>query len=234
MPICTRVGNVDICLGGAPIAAHISRLSDDSQARPPNPYPHRGQSVHASPTGYRINCLKRVIGHGAPAYHRASRALETGEAFELPWIRFWRRGHGHRWATNDSIVLAARVAPLLWSANVNEVVHVRRRKLSMTVVWGTTPRHVLAGEEAVQVWQEGDGRVFFQLRSFSRPNVAMAWLTYPLIVYLQHAFARDVSRKLATIANDSLHSSPHTPRPVERGKPKQDNLRGTRRRFDHP
>lgn len=225
------MAGLDVCIGGAPIAHHIHSLSQKTALTviPPKHYPCQMQAATASPPGYRINSLSKVIGHGREAYERASSALETAEAFELPWVRFWRRGNGRRWARRDVVVVAARVFPLVWSANVNEVVTVTRQPNRMAVAWGTTARHALRGEESIEVLHERNGDVRFRLRTFSRPNVLVAWLTYPLVLYLQHAFAADVCRKLSSIANDSLHSSPQLPHPVERGKPKQDNLRGARR-----
>lgn len=231
MPYCGRVAAQDLCLGGAPVAHHIHELADVSKFKTEGQelYPSRGESATANPPGYRINTLTTVIGHGRAAFQRARRAISTGEGLELPWARFWRRGRGHRWMPGDSVIVAARVLPFVWTANVNEVVHVRRRSRAMAVTWGTTARHVLRGEERIEIWQEQSGDVIFRLRSFSRPHAFIAWLTYPLVLFLQHRFAVDVSRRLSKIANDRFDSANTAPPPVERGKPKQENLRGVRR-----
>lgn len=203
MPLSFRIAGVDVSLGGAPHAAQVSALSTSSRAASIGPYPSVGQAATASPPGYRINTLSRVIGTGTHAWRKAAKALETADALETPWVRFWRQGHALRWAKGDVVVVVARVLPFVWTSNVNKVVAVQRRRRSLSVAWGTTSRHVLRGEEVVSVSKKENGDVVFDLRSFSRPHAFMAWLSYPLVMYLQAAFARDVCRQLAEAANDS-------------------------------
>lgn len=233
MPWCRRIASLDLCLGGPPVADDVHRLSSSTRNKPLalHKYPNYAQSDTKSPPGFRINQLVSDIGRGHKAYRQAARALATGEALELPWVRFWRRGNGHRWQRGDIIVIAARHAPFVWTSNVNKTVRVQHKSHMTSISWGTTARHVLNGEETLQVWQEPSGEVLFRLRSFSRPHALIAWLTYPIVCYFQHKFAIDVRNKLHTIANDSLKDQRQLPRPVERGKPKRENLRG-RNRFD--
>lgn len=134
------------------------------------------------------------------AYKKAASSLETGLAFQLDWLRFWRVGSA-TWKTGDLVVVGARIFPFLWTANVNRVVTVARDRRRVAVGWGTTDRHVLAGEEVLQVSYQTNGDVVFTLRSFSRPQATVAWLLYPLVLALQHAFARDVGRQLERIAS---------------------------------
>lgn len=184
------------------MAAHISALSTCSQSANIAEYPSPGQAASASPHGYRINSLERVIGSGQHAWEKAARALETAGALELPWVRFWRKGHGSRWACEDVVVVAARILPFVWTANVNRVVSITRRRRNVSVVWGTTSRHVLRGEELISIQRQRNGDVLFRLRSFSRPHSLMAWVTHPVVVYMQHAFARGVCRRLVELAKE--------------------------------
>lgn len=202
MPLSWRVAGLDLSLGGPPVAAQITALSTSPRAAFPAFYPNLGEAATASPPGHRINALTKSIASGSGAWKRAAHALETADALELPWVRFWRSGRGSRWAPGDVVVVAARVLPWVWTANVNRVVDVRRRRRRVVVAWGTTGRHVLRGEELISVEKARNGDVVFTLRSFSRPHAFMAWVTYPIVVYLQYAFARDVCRRLAEVAND--------------------------------
>lgn len=202
MPLLFRVAGIDLALGGAPVASQVSALSTSPRAATTATYPSTGHAATASPPGHRINSLSRVIGHGAGTWHRAAKALETGGALELPWVRFWRQGRGSKWAKGDVVVVAARLVPFVWTANVNKVVTVNRRRRSVSVAWGTTSRHVLRGEELISVEQTRNGDVLFNLRSFSRPHAFLAWVTYPLIVFLQTAFAHNVCRRLSDMANE--------------------------------
>lgn len=185
------------------MAAQVSALSTSRRSASIAPYPSLGQAGTASPPGHHINSLTRVIASRSGAWRRAARALETADALELPWVRFWRQGHGSRWAKGDVVVVAARVLPFVWTTNVNKVVTVNRQRRSVSVAWGTTSRHVLRGEELISVKREKNGDVVFNLRSFSRPHAFMAWLAYPFVLYLQNAFARDVCRQLTQLANEA-------------------------------
>lgn len=200
MPFPQRIAGIDLSLLGPPLASHINKLSTDPSSTTLAPYPCQSQAATASPPGHKINQLTRKIGHGTRAYRRAAASLETGKALELPWARFWRVGSA-KWSPGDIVVVGARVLPFLWTANVNRVVSVSRRRRAFSVGWGTTKRHVLQGEEVLEVLCERNGDVIFRLRSFSRPRAFVAWLTYPVVLVLQRAFARDVSRQLERVAN---------------------------------
>lgn len=231
MPLCGRIAGVDICLFGPPAAHNVEKYSSSfaSSSMIHPMYPNHSESLTATPKRYRVNSFTKKIGQGRSVYGRAARALETGEAMELPWAKFWRGGNGSCWTSADVLVIAARVIPFVWIANVNTVVHAVRRHSSLTLTWGTTARHVLRGEESVQIAKHRNGDVVFHLRSFSKPHAFIAWITYPLVIYLQHRFARDVANRLDDIANQRFQSSNATLPPIERGKPKQENLRGGRR-----
>lgn len=202
MPFLTRIAGLDLSLGGAPHADHVTQLSTSCRSSNLSVYPSRGQSHTASPDGYRINSLTRTIGYGRESFKRASRALETADILTLPWVRFWRKGLGSRWANGDVVVVAARLLPFVWIANVNRVVNVHRGRAEMAVAWGTTKRHVLKGEETVAVRKKRNGEVMFELRSFSKPNAVVAWWTYPVVVAMQVMFARGVHRQLEQIARE--------------------------------
>ena len=62
------------------------------------------------------------------------------------------------------------------------------------ITFGTTQRHVLAGEERIEVrHDDATGDVEFEVRSFSRPRHLFSWLTYPYVVGQQKRFARDAT-----------------------------------------
>ena len=203
MPVVFRLFGLDLSLFGTPMAEHVHMLSNRPDGMLVAHYPCRGKASTATPRGYRINTLYSTIGHGSQAWYRAKKALETGDGLELPWVRIWRWGNGSRWHVHDTFVLAARILPFVWSVNVNKVVHVRRGRRYVRISWGTTARHFLKGEEQVGIEKKPDGQVVFSLRSFSRPNAFMAWVTYPIIVWKQRAFARDVCKRLVHIVNDA-------------------------------
>lgn len=202
MPISFRVAGADLCLFGAPVADDITSLAKSHQASALAPYPSQTQSATATPPGYRVNSYTKRVAQGRGAYLRAAKAL-TSDALELPWLRFWRLGRGSRWQPGDIVVISSRVLPFLWTSNVNRVVSVAHTRTKCSVAWGTTDRHVLRGEEVLQVELFKSKDVQFRLRSFSRPHVFLAWLVYPYVVFMQAKFARDVSKQLVTISSET-------------------------------
>lgn len=202
MPLL-RLPGLDISLGGPPKADQIRRLSTLQKSRIIPNYPSQLESITATPKGYHINELKRKIGRGRSSYTRAKHALETGRALELPWARIWRLGPSSRWLASDTLVVGARLLPFLWTANVNRVVAVSRRRSSLSLTWATSARHVLIGEETIQVCLERNGDVMMHLRSFSRPYAVISWITYPLVRHLQHAFARDIAHQLEVVLDET-------------------------------
>jgi len=202
MPVSFRVAGVDVCLGGAPAAHHIADLAISRRSSTLATYPSQTFSATATPPGHHINTHTKTLSAGRKAFSLAAQAL-TGEALELPWLRLWRLGRGSRWQEGDVVIISARVLPFVWTNNVNRVVSVTRTRRRHSVAWGTTSRHVLRGEEMLQVEHLKTGDVVFRLRSFSRPHAFLAWLTYPYILYLQTKFARDVSKQLVKISNET-------------------------------
>lgn len=234
MPLSLRVVGMDLSLGGPPLAGDIARLQQssapngrasslfgvgwssssgtrvggDSQSRSmPAPRPLGVAPLSRRtppPSGFRAQRLETVVGRGRDAWLRSARALETADALDLPWARFWRAGKGSRWAVGDAVVVGARVLlPGLWVANLNRVVDVHRSRRRVSIAWGTTERHTLRGEEMLAVERDRNGNIVFSLLSYSRPKSFGAWLLYPYVVFLQHRFAHGVADRLKHIASAS-------------------------------
>jgi uncharacterized protein (UPF0548 family) len=200
MPVSVRLAGLDVTLGGPPRAADISRLFSEpaASARLPSlgvlrPGP--------PPAGYRVQELERVVGSGKDAWRRSSRALETADALDLSWARFWSAGKRGKSVAGDPVVIGARVlVPGLWVSNVNHLVDLSRSRSRVSMAWRTTTRHALSGEEVLKVERRNSGDVVFSLKSYSRPRSLVAWLTYPYVIFLQRKFALGVAHRLEQIA----------------------------------
>lgn len=160
----------EACLAAAMAEARFALLSS-----------YRGSTaaVNELPLhGWWIVRHERCIGHGSTAFNRAVRALHDLEFFEHDWLTARR--------ADDMLVIAARQFGFVWLTNANRVLH--RDHASIT--FGTTQRHVLAGEERIGVRHDSaTGAVEFEIRSLSRPRHVFAWLAYPIVVAQQRRFA---------------------------------------------
>jgi uncharacterized protein (UPF0548 family) len=159
MPVSVRLAGLDIYLGGPPQAADVSRLfsAPAASARLPALGVLRPEPP---PSGYRVQTLERVVGQGKDAWRRASRALETADALDLSWARFWSAGKRGKSVVGDPVVISARVLlPGLWVSNVNHLVAATRSRARVAIAWRTTARHVLSGEEVLAVERRKSGDV---------------------------------------------------------------------------
>ena len=160
-------------------------------------YPCRGSTQHGStlPSGWAVCRSETVVGRGRAAYQRASDALQRLEFFELPWLTCCPLG--------ESITICSRQLGGVWLANTNRVLCRTSTPSRSSVTWGTTTRHILAGEETVAVsWDQGTGEVLFSIVSFSRPRHMLSLLSYPYVRAQQRRFARDAALAMERFASE--------------------------------
>jgi uncharacterized protein (UPF0548 family) len=153
-------------------------------------YPGSTQRAALLPRrGWWINRSRESVGHGQAAFARASRALAELEVFEQPWLTAHRRHH--------VLSIGSRQFGCLWVMNANFVLHSESNPRSESVTFGTTTRHVLAGEERLSLrWDPDSDDVSFEVLSFSRPRHLFSWACYPYVLAQQRRFARDATASM--------------------------------------
>ena len=173
-----------------PPAEDISRFTQASQFSKQCNYPG---SVDSIPPFWFINQSHRQIGHGRDAFRRASEVLDTLKLLNLGWLTHFLHG--------DTLSICSRQFGIIWMMNANRLIDRRESYDQCSVTWGTTRRHVLAGEERLSVkWDRASDEVTFEILSFSRPRHAFSWLAYPYVVAQQKRFANDASAMMVKAA----------------------------------
>ena len=147
-------------------------------------YPGSTASAASIPRGWYVNRCTQRVGVGPIAYKRAKCALHQLEPFRLGWLVHCGRG--------ENMVLASRQCGI-WLVNANRILH----QDDASITFGTTTRHVLAGEERLAIhYAACSGEVTFEVLSFSRPRHLLSWLAYPIVLMQQRRFARDASVRM--------------------------------------
>jgi len=127
-------------------------------------------------------------------------AIRAWQMFNLPWVRLY-------WPTTP-IRVGETVAVLVrhfgfYSLNATRIVYVvdeeRPQARSYGFAYGTLAEHAERGEERFTIeWDLSDGRVWYAILAFSRPQKTLARLGYPLSRMLQKRFAE--ASKAAMVA----------------------------------
>ncbi len=152
-------------------------------------YPEVGHSHDRSPTGYAIDHNRRELGRGEATFAAACQALREWKMFPAPWTRITPPT---TLLEKDQVVAMIAHVYGLWWLNacrivytLDEIIPVRR----FGFAYGTLPAHVDCGEERFSVELHADGRVWYDLRAFSKPRYWPVRLARPLARGLQRRFA---------------------------------------------
>lgn len=152
-------------------------------------YREVGHSRDRSPTGYVIDHNRAELGQGEAAFAAACQALRDWKMFPAPWTQI--RPVTTPLETGQNVAMIAHAFGLRWLNacrivyTLDEAVPVRR----FGFAYGTLPGHVECGEERFSVELHPDGRVWYDLRAFSRPRYWPVRLAKPLARGLQRRFA---------------------------------------------
>jgi uncharacterized protein (UPF0548 family) len=171
----------------------VAHASSSSLSNYPGSTSH---GISSMPRGlWFVNRRSSPIGRGQKAYRRAVRALLHSECLELDWLTSRREG--------NTLVICSRQMGVIWLTLANRVLRREASPCSCSIAWGTTRRHVLAGEERLRVgWDAETDTVVFEVLSFSRPRHVLGWIGYPYVVAQQMRFAKDATAKMVQLAGE--------------------------------
>lgn len=152
-------------------------------------YPEVGHSRDRSPMGYAIDHNRVELGQGEADFATACQALRDWKMFPGPWTRIvpdttpLEKG--------QVVAMIAHVYGVWW-LNACRIVYTLDETTTLRrfgFAYGTLPGHVESGEERFSVELHPDGRVWYDLRAFSRPRYWPVRLAKPLARGLQRRFA---------------------------------------------
>ena len=207
-------GAGEVCLSLSPPLEQLGAFARSSSDAPLARYPAGRLRSGDLPAGWLVNRSEEQIGSGRAAYESSRRALERLEPMQLEWLRTV--------VQDETLAISSRQFGFLWVLCANRLLRNERQKdalfsrigtpsiglpssprgSSYSIGWGTTRRHVLAGEERLRVrYVVQSERVLFEVLSFSRPRHLLSLLTYPLVVMQQRRFACDATAVMRRAVN---------------------------------
>lgn len=166
---------------------------------------HRERPLSYDPArigGWWRNHGQRVVGHGPADFRAAQEAVlalrmfpmwtavaHDGDSFE---VRLPDRGRDPSPISLGSmVVVGARMFRLIFAQNACRVVRVIDEAQQAGFHYGTVEGHLMRGEESFLVRMERDGRVVFEIESFSRAGHPLSFLVLPIVRRLQRRFVVD-------------------------------------------
>ena len=143
------------------------------------------------------NMVRRLMraGHTCVAYDHSAKsveALKRWEMFNIGWLQLcWPDAPIE--AGSGVVVLAHHLG--FWSLNACRIVSVIDEDVDSRrygFIYGTLPDHAERGQERFTVeWRRKDDSVWYDIFAYSRPNLLLARLGYPVTRLLQKRFALD-------------------------------------------
>jgi uncharacterized protein (UPF0548 family) len=150
-------------------------------------YPEVGATREAtSPAGYRHLHQRIHLGEGTAVMTSAARALLTWRMHEAMGVRV--QASAPRATAGVTVLTRPGVGPLRLAAPCR-VIWAEETPRRAGFGYGTMRGHPLRGEEAFVVTLDPDNRVWFDIRSFSRPARWYVRLASPAVPLLQRAYA---------------------------------------------
>ncbi|MBX3245406.1 MAG: DUF1990 domain-containing protein, partial [Acidobacteria bacterium] len=151
---------------------------------------HRHTNISTeSPEGFTVDHNRQFLGDGHAHFEKAKAGVLAWKMFDMPWV-----GLCH---PDTPIETGKDVAILIrhfgfYSLNAARIVYVIDEPNRFGFAYGTLEDHGESGEERFSVEYDPEtGEVWYDLFAFSRPNLFLAKLGYPLTRMLQKRFARD-------------------------------------------
>jgi uncharacterized protein (UPF0548 family) len=191
-----------------PAVERIQQFINQQRQLPFN-YAEVGATRGELPSGYLVNHARIQLGQGEVVFKKAAEALRAWKMFDTDWAWIcW---------PETPVEAGASVAVLachfgFWSLHPARIIYLideqdeRRRRIGFA--YGTLMAHGMQGEETFIIeWHRDDDSVWYDLRSFSRPNQLLAKLGAPIARRLQKRFAQDSRQAMLRAVSDSLHSS---------------------------
>jgi uncharacterized protein (UPF0548 family) len=172
---------VDVFSLRRPSESALARLIDEQKAQGQFSYAEVGATAASLPDGYRHDRWQADLGaDDGDRFRRASEALGRWQA---------QRGAGVRVFPDEPVMPDATFALViptgfLYVTAVGRLVYIVDEPDRFAFAYGTLSAHPEQGEEAFAITRE-DGRVRFEIVSFSRPRHPLARIGAPVTRAMQ-------------------------------------------------
>ena len=144
--------------------------------------------------------LRVALGAGVADFERAREAIRRWRMFPEGWTLILPEAAPIR----ENVVVAMYARALgLWWRNACRIVYRVDEPGRFGFAYGTLPGHIERGEELFQVLLDAEGKVWYEIRAFSRPRHWLAWLGYPLTRFLQEKFRQDSALQMQAFVRNT-------------------------------
>ncbi|MCG8328854.1 MAG: DUF1990 domain-containing protein [Chitinophagales bacterium] len=146
-----------------------------------------GASAGDFPKAYKHDRNRVLLGEGALVFHQACELIKKWKMFPPDWTQIYplclpiEKGQ-------EVVVLFQLMG--LWWYNSCRIVYTINEENRFGFAYGTLQGHVEQGEECFEVYRDENNQVWYQISAFSRPNVWLTKVAYPLARYFQKKFVR--------------------------------------------
>ena len=170
-----------------PLTADIRDFLNE-QALTPFSYDDLGCTRGRNVPGYNTDRFRIPLGTGDVTFERAKRALRDWRMFSIDWVKLcWP----YKKLIPGTVVAVLAHHYGLCSLSAARIVYLVEEPKRFGFACGTLTNNVVRGEILFVIYQEDDGKVYYELTSISRPNHWLSWLVYPLSRQQQTRFAQD-------------------------------------------
>ncbi|CAN8257765.1 unnamed protein product [Cochlearia groenlandica] len=170
----------------------ISKLKEDEQV---------------NKDGFLINHSRVLVGSGLDSFNKGKKALQHWKHFGMDWSFVDPKTPietGKNFCICVKEVLPWVMLPLQVVYVDNESKKTRKDgHKHFGYGSGTLQGHLLAGEERFSIELDGDGKVWYEICSFSKPAHFLSFLGYPYVKLRQKHFAHCSSDAILKHINDS-------------------------------
>lgn len=159
--------------------------------------PHRYHGVGSisqgkQPEGFSFNSVSVEIGMGDHDWQVARRSITKWQMFSLPWV------HLYPFRPDIEVGSVAAVGggmAGIWFYGAARIIEVVDSRDVYGFTYATTD-HMADGEERFRVRRDTDGRVFFEIDVFARPQRWYTWLAAPLFTWYRARFRKEAGRAM--------------------------------------
>lgn len=184
-----------------PTEAKLQAFRNSQEGRE-HTYNAVGESDSGHPTGFTLDHNRVCLGQGQAVFDAACMALREWRMFPTKWTSIYP--HDCLQAPGTVVVMMARAFGLWWINACRVVYAVDEAAPTRRVgfAYGTLPAHVECGEERFLIEQDEAGRVWYDVRAFSRPQHPLVRLASPLARRLQRRFVRGSQEAMQQAVRD--------------------------------
>jgi uncharacterized protein (UPF0548 family) len=156
------------------------------------------EAISVPPTGYRLDAYGTTLGEGEAAFETACTVLRDFGHYPPSFTRVVSLSPGlAAGRVFGTLALHGGFASLHPCRIVEVIDEAQPRRFGFAL--GTLPGHVLVGEECFLIeLDERSGRVRYEVRAVSRPDLPIARLGLPIIRLFQARFRRQTCAEMRT------------------------------------